>query len=128
MSARSAQRTRWRRWRVGRDIAGRKDRDGRMSGCQAQIFGGVTTLCIGSASSSSFGLLMKQISLFEQMLSADRCVYLEQKEHLGEIMPNSPKGWTRKRDFAHQIGLFEKPNGHVTRWELMIKYHTSQTI
>ena len=40
MSARSAQRTRWRRWRMGRDIAGRKDRDGRMSGCQAQIAGG----------------------------------------------------------------------------------------
>ena len=29
MSARSAQRTRWRRWRMGWDIAGRKDRDGR---------------------------------------------------------------------------------------------------
>ena len=40
MSARSAQRTRWRRWRMGRDIAGRKDRDGRMSGCQAQIVSG----------------------------------------------------------------------------------------
>ena len=25
---------------MGRDIAGRKDRDGRMSGCQAQIVGG----------------------------------------------------------------------------------------
>ena len=34
MSARSAQRklTRWRRWRMGRDIAGVEDRDGRMSG------------------------------------------------------------------------------------------------
>ena len=32
MSARSAQRTRWRRWRMGRDIAGGKDRDGRLSG------------------------------------------------------------------------------------------------
>ena len=30
MSARSAQR--WRRWRMGRDKAGRKDRDGRLSG------------------------------------------------------------------------------------------------
>ena len=40
MSARSAQRTRWRRWRMGRDIAGRKDREGRMSGCQAQIVSG----------------------------------------------------------------------------------------
>ena len=40
MSARSAQRTRWRRWRMGRDIAGRKDRDGRMGGCEAQIVGG----------------------------------------------------------------------------------------
>ena len=39
MSARSAQRTRWRRWRMGRDIAGRKDRDGRMSGSQAQVVG-----------------------------------------------------------------------------------------
>ena len=29
MSARSAQRTRWRRWRMGWDIAGRKDRDRR---------------------------------------------------------------------------------------------------
>ena len=46
MSARSAQRTRWRRWRMGRDIAGRKDRDGRMGGCQAQIVSGVTTLRI----------------------------------------------------------------------------------
>ena len=27
MSARSAQRTRWRRWRMGRDIAGGKDRE-----------------------------------------------------------------------------------------------------
>ena len=32
MSARSAQRTRWRRWRMGRDIAGGKDREGRLSG------------------------------------------------------------------------------------------------
>ena len=32
MSARSAQRTRWRRWRMGRDIAGGKDWDGRLSG------------------------------------------------------------------------------------------------
>ena len=40
MSARSAQRTRWRRWRMGRDIAGRKDRDGRMSGYQAQAVDG----------------------------------------------------------------------------------------
>ena len=30
------------------------------------------------------------------------------------IMPNSPKCWTQKRDFAHQVGLFEKPNGHVS--------------
>ena len=37
MSARSAQRTRWRRWRMGRDIAGGKDREGRMGGCEAQI-------------------------------------------------------------------------------------------
>ena len=42
MSARSAQRTRWRRWRMGRDIAGRKDRDGRMSGCEPQLVGGGT--------------------------------------------------------------------------------------
>ena len=34
MSARSAQRTRWRRWRMGWDIAGRKDRYGRLSGSQ----------------------------------------------------------------------------------------------
>ena len=34
MSARSAQRTRWRRWRMGRDIASRKGRDGRLSGSQ----------------------------------------------------------------------------------------------
>ena len=47
MSARSAQRTRWRRWRMGRDIAGRKDRDGRMGGCEAQIVGGVTSLRFG---------------------------------------------------------------------------------
>ena len=40
MSARSAQRTRWRRWRMGRDIAGRKDRDGRKSGSGAQVVGG----------------------------------------------------------------------------------------
>ena len=31
-AARSAQRTRWRRWRMGRDIAGGKDRDGSLSG------------------------------------------------------------------------------------------------
>ena len=36
-----------RRWRMGRDIAGRKDRDGRMGGCESQIVGGVTTLRIG---------------------------------------------------------------------------------
>ena len=47
MSARSAQRTRWRRWRMGRDIAGRKDRDGRMSGSQAQLVGGDHALRIG---------------------------------------------------------------------------------
>ena len=46
MSARSAQRTRWRRWRMGRDIAGRKDQDGRMGGCKAQIVDAVAT-CIG---------------------------------------------------------------------------------
>ena len=40
MSARSPQRTRWRRWRMGRDIAGRKDRDGWMSGSEAQVVGG----------------------------------------------------------------------------------------
>ena len=34
MSARSAQRTRWRRWRMGWDRAGRKDRYGRLSGSQ----------------------------------------------------------------------------------------------
>ena len=28
------------------DIAGRKDRDGRMGGCESQIVGGVTTLRI----------------------------------------------------------------------------------
>ena len=44
MSARSAQRTRWRRWRTGRDRAGRKDREGRMSGSQAQVVGGVEAL------------------------------------------------------------------------------------
>ena len=37
MSARSAQRTRWRRWRMGRDTAGGKDREGRMGGCETQI-------------------------------------------------------------------------------------------
>ena len=40
MSARSAQRTRWRRWRMGRAIAGRTDRNGRMSGSEAQVVGG----------------------------------------------------------------------------------------
>ena len=57
MSARSAQRTRWRRWRMGRDIAGRKDRDGRMGGCEAQIVGGDLVALWGSASSSSFPTL-----------------------------------------------------------------------
>ena len=32
---------------MGRDIAGRKDRDGRMGGCEAQIVGGVTSLRFG---------------------------------------------------------------------------------
>ena len=62
MSARSAQRTRWRRWRMGRDIAGRKDRDGRMGGCEAQIVGGATALW-GSASSSSFGQTITRTKL-----------------------------------------------------------------
>ena len=74
MSARSAQRTRWRRWRMGRDIAGRKDRDGRMSGCQAQIVSGdsvcalvplLLLLCWQQDKPlPGRGLLMKQISLF----------------------------------------------------------------
>ena len=55
MSARSAQRTRWRRWRMGRDIAGGKDREGRLSGlagtsCRRRRRGGA------SPSSSSFFL------------------------------------------------------------------------
>ena len=50
------------------------------------------------------------------MPSADRCAYLEQKNHLGSYRTRQKVGrWTRKRDFAHQIGLFRKPNGHVTR-------------
>ena len=53
MSARSAQRTRWRRWRMGRDKAGRKDRDGRMSGCEPQLVGGGHVAHWRSASSSS---------------------------------------------------------------------------
>ena len=71
MSARSAQRTRWRRWRMGRGIAGGKDRDGRLSGLAG-------TSCRrwrrdeASPSSASFfeqnitrtNLLMKQISSF----------------------------------------------------------------
>ena len=51
MSAHSAQRkiTRWRCWRMGRDIASRKDRDGRMSGShQAQVVDGDHALRIGS--------------------------------------------------------------------------------
>ena len=56
MSARSAQRTRWRRWRMGRDIAGGKDREGRLSGlagtsCRRRRRGG--------ASPSSSSLLTK---------------------------------------------------------------------
>ena len=40
---------------MGREAySNRKDRDGRMSGCQAQIVGGDHTLRIGSASPSSF--------------------------------------------------------------------------
>ena len=67
MSARSAQRTRWRRWRMGRDIAGRKDRDGRMSGCEAQLVGGDHAMHIGSASSykllnsQSFNLCLRHL-------------------------------------------------------------------
>ena len=57
MSARSAQRTRWRRWRMGRDIAGRKDRDGRMSGLAG------TSCCEWRRGSASF-------SFFYELLEA----------------------------------------------------------
>ena len=64
MSARSAQRTRWRRWRMGRDIAGGKDRDGRLSGLAG-------TSCRqwrrGEASpSSSFQFLPKRELMIKQ--------------------------------------------------------------
>ena len=64
MSARSAQRTRWRRWRMGRDIAGRKDRDGRMSGSQAQLVGGDHALRIGV----SFFFFFDEANLFIRII------------------------------------------------------------
>ena len=45
----------------------------------------------------------------ELFATADRYVYLEQKKSFG-IIPHSPKSRTRTRDFAHQIGPFEKPS------------------
>ena len=49
---------------MGRDIAGRKDRDGRMGGCEAQIVGGATALWgSASSSSSSFGQTITRTKL-----------------------------------------------------------------
>ena len=61
---------------MGRDIAGRKDRDGRMSGSQAQIVGGDHVLRSGSASSSSFSENMRGRSSRSSL-----CVI---KDNLGE--------------------------------------------
>ena len=73
MSARSAQRTRWRRWRMGRDIAVRKDRDGRMSGSQAQLVGGGHVAHWRSASSSSL-LYTVMLMLYVCVLTCDKLV------------------------------------------------------
>ena len=62
---------------MGRDIAGRKDRDGRMSGCEAQLVGGVLVRIGGQLLLLLLpGLLMKQISLFTYSCKINLQLYL----------------------------------------------------